>query len=450
MVTRDDLIGAAVLSGIFLTVLVVAELWRRLGQPKPEWTRKLIHMGGGVTCLFFPFLVRSPWVVLAMALAMSGLFAGAAHGRLLRSLHGVRRRSHGAEFYPLAIFLVFLMAGDRSWLYLAAVLVLAVADAFAALIGSRYGVIRYQVEDEHRSLEGSLVFLVVAFLAVHLPTLLLTDVPRVTCVLAAVLVAILATGFEAISLHGADNLFVPLAVVVILRKITSLSVPEVVFQNLSLVGICVGIAVVVWCWPFFTLGATIAIILYAYGAWFLASWQWALPIFAGLLCYLVAWAWRTRPGPATRIRVRALAHALLPPFVILVVANSTRSGTPCYGAYLAANAAVLAFSLSNPVWHLERYVGWRKIAGVVGVTLIATAAIGLPPWLIRGAVTPGVLVAIAALVLPSTWLVAHLERNRPGPSTQDWTAGRFLLSFGVAGGIWLLEMLYLAPSWHPG
>jgi dolichol kinase len=39
-------------------------------------------------------------------------------------------------------------------------------------------VVRYEVEDEKKSLEGSLVFLVIAFLAIHLPVLLMTDLPR--------------------------------------------------------------------------------------------------------------------------------------------------------------------------------------------------------------------------------------------------------------------------------
>ena len=68
MIPREDLPGALILSGIFLGLLVVAELWRRLGSPKPEHTRKLVHTGGGIACLFFPFLVESPWTVLLMAL----------------------------------------------------------------------------------------------------------------------------------------------------------------------------------------------------------------------------------------------------------------------------------------------------------------------------------------------------------------------------------------------
>jgi hypothetical protein len=59
-------------------LLAAAELWRRFGDPKPEWTRKFVHLGGGLAWLFFPFLVRSPRVVLAMSLPLTALFVAAA------------------------------------------------------------------------------------------------------------------------------------------------------------------------------------------------------------------------------------------------------------------------------------------------------------------------------------------------------------------------------------
>ena len=71
------------------------------------------------------------------------------------------------SFYPSAPFLrlTFRRAlgvlGVSSWRWL--VLVLAVADAAAALVGGRYGRIRYEVEDQCKSLEGSLVFAAVTF-----------------------------------------------------------------------------------------------------------------------------------------------------------------------------------------------------------------------------------------------------------------------------------------------
>lgn len=447
---RHDLVGAAILAGVFVALLAAAELWRRFGRPKPEWTRKLVHLGGGLTCLLFPFLVGRLWIILVLALAMTGIFTAAAKLGLLQGLHGVERRSRGAEYYPLAIFLVLVLAGERTWLYLAAVLVLAVADAFAALVGSRYGVVRYQVQDESKTLEGSLVFFLIAFLAIHLPTLLMTDLPRAVCVLAAVLVAVLVTGFEAISLGGADNLFVPMAVVVVLGKITTKPFAEVVFQNLSLLGICLGIALLVRRLPYFNVGATITIVLYAYGNWSLGSWQWALPVFAGLVVYLLALLRSAAVRQRPLIRVRTVARALLAPFLILVLANTSGRFEALFGCYLGVSAAVLAFSLSEPLFRLG---GLRRRPRALGAALAAALGVTatcVPPWLTQPAVAPSALAGIAALVLAAS--VGNLELewdDGEGPRVHGWTAGRFVLSLAVGGGVLLLERLDLTAPWNP-
>ncbi|HSK78573.1 MAG TPA: hypothetical protein VLQ45_19115 [Thermoanaerobaculia bacterium] len=450
MITSNDLKGAAVLSAIFVALLVAAELWRRLGAPKPEWTRKLVHLGGGIACLFFPFLVQSPWVVLAMSLPLTLLFVAGSRFGFLKSLHGIGRKSRGAEYYPLSVFLVFLMTPGRPWLYLAAVLVLAVGDAFAALIGSRYGVIRYEVEDGMKSLEGSLVFLVIAFLAIHLPTLLLTDLPRPVTVLAAVLVAALVTGFEAISLEGADNLFVPLAVVVILGKITTKPLSEVVFQNLSLLAICLGVGLVVWRSRSFNVGGAITFILFAYGTWSLGSWRWALPVFTGFACYLACWLRFAPKGHAIGIKVRTLARALLPPFLMLVLANSLKDSATWFAPFLAATAAVLAFSLDTGVFRLDCLRGRTWILGALGLGVLAWAFTAVPPWLILGPVRLEPLLAILGAVMAVSLTNAALELKDPElPRSREWTAWRFLLSLVTAGIVLALQLAGWVPAWDP-
>lgn len=448
-IAGGDLGGAAILSAVFLGLLAVAELWRRFGNPEAEWTRKLVHLGGGVACLAFPFLVRSPWVVLAMAAALSAIFVAGSRFGFLRSLHGVGRPSRGAEYYPLAVFLVFVMTAGRPWLYLSAVLVLAVADAFAALIGSRYGVIRYPVEDEHKSLEGSLVFLLIAFLAIHLPALLLTDLPRPVCVLAALLVAALVTGFEAISLRGADNLFVPLAVVVIVGKITTKPLSEVIFQNLSLLAICLAVAVVVWRARPLNVGGAIAFILFAYGTWSLGSWQWALPVFLGFAGYVAARAAWAPPGRAFGIRVRAVVRALLPPFTILILANSLQRGPELFGPYLAAAGTVLTFSLEIGVLPLERRRGTGWAAAAAGLGLLACALTALPPWWLQG-LPPAPLLGVAAAVTAAALTNAAIERRLPERQrSAEWTAARFLLCFLAAAAVWLLQATGGVAPWAP-
>ncbi len=449
MISPGDLRGAAILAAIFLSLLVIAELWRRFGTPKPEYTRKLVHLGGGVACLFFPFLVRSPWVVLALSLPLTGLFVAGGKFGFLQSLHGVKRKSRGAEYYPLSVFLVFVMTQGRPWLYLSAVLVLAVGDAFAALIGSRYGVIRYEVEDEKKSLEGSLVFLVIAFLAIHLPTLLLTDLPRSVCVLAALLVAALVTGFEAISLEGADNLFVPLAVVVILGKITTKPLSEVIFQNLSLLAICAGVGLAVWRSRSLNVGGAITFILFAYGTWSLGSWIWALPVFVGFLGYLLAWKRWAPPGHASGIKVRTLARALLPPFVMLILANSLDDYPTWFAPYLAAIAAVLAFSLDTGVFRLERRRSWAL--GALGLAFLGTVLVVVGPWIaLRRAPLETVLAILAATAVVCL-INSLLELRDPElPRSREWTAWRFLLSLVAALAVWGLQALGMIPAWDPG
>jgi dolichol kinase len=408
-----------------------------------------VHLGGGIACLFFPFLVHSPWVVLAMSLPLTALFVAGSRFGFLKSLHGVGRRSRGAEYYPLSVFLAFVMTQGRPWLYLAAVLVLAVGDAFAALIGSRYGVIRYEVEDEKKSLEGSLVFLVIAFLAIHLPTLLLTDLPRPVCVLAALLVAALVTGFEAISLEGADNLFIPFAVVVILGKITTKPLSEVVYQNLSLLAICLGVGFAVWRFRSFNVGGAITFILFAYGTWSLGSWMWTLPVFVGFAGYLGTWLRFAPPGHASGIKVRTLVRALLPPFAVLVLSNSLAMDATFFSPYLAAIAAVLAFSLDTGVFRLER----RRSGplGAIGLALLSTALTVLGPCVAQWHAPLKPLLAILATTVVATLANAAIELRDPkAPRSREWTAWRFLLSFVVAAAVLGLQALGMVPLWDPG
>lgn len=450
MISAGDLRGAVILGGTFLAIILLAETWRRLGTPKPEHTRKLVHLGGGITCLFFPFLIESPLVVLVMALPLTALFVAGSHFGFLKSLHGVARRSRGAEYYPLAVFLVFVLTRGRPWLYLAAVLVLAMADAFAALIGSRYGVIRYEVEDEQKSLEGSLVFLVIAFLAIHLPVLLMTDLPRPVCVLAALLVAALVTGFEAISLEGADNLFVPLAVVVVLGKITTKPLAEVIFQNLSLLAICLVVALLVWRSRGLNVGGAIAFILFAYGTWSLGNWLWALPAFLGFLGYLAAWSRFAPAGHAAGVRVRTVTRALLPPFAMMALANGLNAPAQFYGPYLAATAAVFAFSLDTGVFRLERARGVARVAAAFGVGLLAAVFTTLLPWLLSRPASLLAPLAVAAVVMVVSLLNAAVELRGPfDDRPREWTALRFALSLAAAGAVLLLQSAELVPPWDP-
>ncbi|MDP8247302.1 MAG: hypothetical protein P9M00_04130 [Candidatus Tritonobacter lacicola] len=451
MTLRNDLISAAVLSAAFLFLLIAAESWRRLGKANPEWTRKLVHLCGGMICLAFPWCIQSPLVVLVMAAAYSLTFAIGKRTRLLESLHGVSRKTRGSEYYPLSIFLIFLIAHNQPWLYTASVLVLAVADAFAGLIGSRYGSMYYEVEDDHKSLEGSLVFLVLAFLAIHLPMLLMTDIPRATCVLAALLVAVLVTGFEAISLGGADNLFVPLGVCVILSKITSKPLTEVVYQNLSLAGLCLCVSLLVWRVRSFNVGATIALVLFTYGAWSLGSELWALPILLGIFAYLGSWFFFPLPLEARPpLKVRLASRALIIPLILLMAGNMLNMSALFYGPFIAALAVILSFSLWNHLMIARPHKGPRRAIGALCTGAIAWGTVAVVPWLVSPGVPPSAPAALLLVTVPAAFINDRLMGgNAASARHYAWSASRLILTFAAAGTIICLQLSGLTPQWRP-
>ena len=365
-----DMRGALAIVLAFGVVLVVAEVWARRGGA-PERTRKVVHIGGSAIGVFMPLLVRSVLVAFVLTASLSLLFFVTSRGKLLRSVGGVSRPSRGSEYYPLAVWLVFVLADGEYWRYLASLLVLGIADAFAALAGSSYGRIRYRVEEESKSVEGSLVFLVVAYLAILLPMLLLTGIARPVAVLASLLVALIVTVFEAISLEGADNLFVPVAACVILGKITTKPLTEVIFQNVSFVVLTVVIGFAAWRVRALNVGATIGVLLFAYGLWSLGSPVWTIPFLVG--CAAVAAA-RVRSSVGQTFGVRPVARACIPLVAILVLANSFENGSFWFGPYLAALAALTASGVVR-VGHMRPRATLIAVAAVALIVVLPTVVV---------------------------------------------------------------------------
>lgn len=419
-----ELRGAALLLGACLVLIAIAEAWARLAKPPPEWTRKLVHLGGGFICLAFPFLLHSAWTVLAIALCMSASFALGARLDLLHALHKVDRRTRGSEYYPLAIFLLFLIG--RAWphLYVASVLTLGIADAGAAIIGSRLGRIRYEIEDDTKSLEGSLVFFALALATIALPLLLMTDYPAAVIMLSALYVALLVTGFEAISLNGADNLFVPFGVCVILHKILDKPLAEILWQNSAILLSLALVVMLTWRSRAFNTGATIGLALFTYGAWGLCSGAWAVPAFGGLLLFALCWRYCRQPDEP-RVRLRLLVRVLLTPFLVIVLANATGAYDWWLIPYTAACVTVVALVVLS---HLRRAKHCVRLLAVQ-IPLLATLIMAAP-LVIAGRVPPIACAIIAGLAIAAI-LIDRLGDAPPPPLNDSWTARRFVITAAV-------------------
>lgn len=227
---NGELLRAALVAVTAAGIFTVAEVWRARANPAVESTRKLVHFANGVLCMFLPWLIGSPWTLLALSAGSAGTLAVARRLKLLQSVLGVERRSAGDVLFPIAVFLLFLVARHNAVFYLISMVTLVACDSLAAILGGAYGRHGYTVEGDRKSLEGSGVFLLTAFLGVHLPLLLLTPIDRAASVIISLQLALLVTSFEAISSRGWDNLFVPLGTFYLLVKLTSKTADQITLQ----------------------------------------------------------------------------------------------------------------------------------------------------------------------------------------------------------------------------
>lgn len=243
-----DLICGSTISLIFLLIFLIAEISYKKGV-NIEITRKFAHFAGAFVTIFFPFIFKTHWTVLILAILFCGVMLITKKTGTLQSVHAVERKSYGAIYHPIAIYICFLYSQflNQPWFYIISILILGVSDAFAALVGKNYGMNEYIVEvGSKKTIEGSFTFFLTSFLITHLILLLTTNVGKVESVLVAILVAIIITVFESVSLKGADNLFIPLGTMFILSKNIQPTIEGITFQLTVLVAFLVSYLIIMF------------------------------------------------------------------------------------------------------------------------------------------------------------------------------------------------------------
>lgn len=193
-------------------LIVIGEYLRKVHLLQAEVTRKFIHISVASFAASWPFFLEWNQVYLMSMLMLVGIgLSRFLH--LFRAIHGVKRRTWGELFFAISIG-VAAMLGQNEWAFAAAMLVMGVADGFAALVGTLIdNTHRYKIFGHVKSREGTLTFFVFSLIILAVCSVL-GDLPVSPLELLGIAVATMM--LENVSVSGTDNLFVPLAVVVLL------------------------------------------------------------------------------------------------------------------------------------------------------------------------------------------------------------------------------------------
>lgn len=192
---------------IFLVFGLAELLYKR--KVAPYITRKVVHIGGGLVAVSFPVFIDLKTVVI-FGLGFYTILMISKKNEILNSVHKIDEDGIGALLFAPSIALTALIFWPINIIiFQGAILVLALSDGIAGLIGRKYGSNKYKITGT-KSIEGSLAFFLIT-LAILFGVLYLFGSLSPNKILPVIGYSFLLALVEAIFSKGWDNLFIPIA-----------------------------------------------------------------------------------------------------------------------------------------------------------------------------------------------------------------------------------------------
>jgi phytol kinase len=202
-------------AGVFALLLVSEALWRAK-IIRGEVARKFVHIGVGTFVAFWPYFMSWQEIIL-MSVAFLVVVLLSRKRSIFHAVHEVARPTQGEAFFAIGIGLSALLM-PSPMVFTAAMLHLSLADGLAAVVGKHYGSLhQYRVRNYVKTLAGTCTFYLASTIIITGTVLLSGN--QITWPLVPLLVwlPLAATVLENFAVGGADNVVVPLLIVIVLQ-----------------------------------------------------------------------------------------------------------------------------------------------------------------------------------------------------------------------------------------
>lgn len=209
---QGDVIGLIITYAYSFGLLIITTLiqkWR--GYPQ-EFTRKIVHVGAGMW-VFGLYALFTNWYWGVFPIATFIVFNYISYKFKLVKAMDLSDSSPGTVYFVVAITVLLSAFWPRGqfWIAAAGIMAMTWGDAFAAIIGRKFGRRPYFIGKHRRTYEGSLAMFAFAFIAITLVlSLFNTGLDWFQILGFSLIVSLIATFLEAVSLSGLDNIFVPI------------------------------------------------------------------------------------------------------------------------------------------------------------------------------------------------------------------------------------------------
>jgi dolichol kinase len=220
----ENLLHTIYLAGAFLVLFASAELlYHKLGV-SVEITRKYVHLLTGLLTMLFPPLIGNHWLVLALCGSFLIILVISLILQQLPSINAVERVTRGSILYPIIVYGCYLVFReyDQFMYYYIPILILAICDPIATLIGKKWPKGQYTTFGHTKTLSGSFGFFAIAIAICLVLILGLEEATLKEAIIMAFGVAFLTAIAEALTHKGYDNLTIPTSALLVLILVKEL------------------------------------------------------------------------------------------------------------------------------------------------------------------------------------------------------------------------------------
>lgn len=202
-------------AGTALVLLVGEQLWQNKIL-KGENARKFVHITAATYAAFWPYFLNRQCIALLSLVFILALII-IKKLKIFRSVRSIKRTTYGEIWYALSIGLLALLLKNNTVFYTVAVLHMALADGFAAIVGMRLAknAKHFYFQGSKKSCAGTATFILISFILNLTYWMLVSKVSlsgsliNISPIFYSFLSAIALAGVEIIAPKGSDNIAVP-------------------------------------------------------------------------------------------------------------------------------------------------------------------------------------------------------------------------------------------------
>lgn len=205
----SDLLSLLIAFLYVAALIATSEILYRVFHAPLDITRKIVHVGVGMTALAVTIIFRDWTVAIIGPLAFIAINYFSYRRKIFQSIEIAEERQLGTIYFPLSFVILTPLFWSRPALLAAAFMPMTWGDAAAAILGKRFGAHPFRLFGQLSSVEGSVAMFVFAFIATVL-ALIAFGQPSGLSTGIAFVTALIATVVEAMSPKGMDNLTVPI------------------------------------------------------------------------------------------------------------------------------------------------------------------------------------------------------------------------------------------------